>query len=863
IERRMASAGMDFVEPDQMVQFYRKRQRGVVKGTTEWLGLQDSIDQFRDTGATWDMFNTDTGFFPTRVGGKFTTKTTRKKIPGEEFAGKQFLETAEVRHRTGERFNINEYFKANRKKMLGRVTVESSMYDRTFVLKSDGRSIEQALTEAIADLPENIISEPLKSEAIQADKIVPPADHVKEGGLDIIDGALHRRVSDNMVPVDGPSVERVRGLLDLRNAVREVQRTQLTDAPEKDILSARKSLNKTYDKFLKKWGNTNDRSNASAMRGDPDYPLLKALERDTEAGGLEKADIFTKRVISPIKPVLSVETANDALLASLNERGTVDLAKMEQLSGIPQDELVEQLKGQIFQDPEDGWVQADTYLSGNVRKKLEAAQGAAEADPAFKDNVTALEKVQPVDLEAGDIEVRLGVPWVPKEDVQAFIAHLFDDVEVDVNYLDITSDWIVEVPAQASFALDEMVANTQKWGTNRYPGINIVRDTLNAKTPTIRDRVDSKTTVVNEKATQAARDKQNKIREEFKKWIFDDKDRRERLVRVYNDTYNNYRPQVFDGSHLKFEGKVPDKDFKLRPHQAGAVWRIVSSGRNTLLDHVVGSGKTATIITAAMELRRMGIRKKPMIAVPNHLLEQWGADFLALYPGANILVAGEKDFAPENRKLFASKVATGNWDAVIVAHSSFEFIPMSLEFTREMFESQVQALERAIADAVESGQQRRSPTVKQLEKSKLRLQARLKKVENKMKKDATVTFEELGVDHLFVDESQAFKNLFYFSKRTRVAGLGNPDGSFRAFDMFAKTRYMDKITGGTGVTFATGTPITNTIGEMFTIQRYLQTNVLEEAGIHNFDAWASLFGDDVTRIELAIAGGNKFTSKTR
>ncbi|HEY3915948.1 MAG TPA: DEAD/DEAH box helicase family protein, partial [Verrucomicrobiae bacterium] len=582
---------------------------------------------------------------------------------------------------------------------------------------------------------------------------------------------------------------------------------------------------------------------------DPDMPLLLSLENyDTDTKRATKTTIFRERTIHQQKPVESVDSAKAALIVSLNEKGKVDLPHMGRLLQRPTDEVLPELKGVLFLNPQtEVWETEDHYLSGNVREKLAAAETACLTEPRYRENVEALRAVQPEDLSATDIDARLGASWIPPKDIEAFAQELLASEEITITYTPQIGTWTV----QADYSAKNSVANTTEWGTDRATALELIEDALNLRTPTIYDMVrkDGKDTpIVNPSATEAARDKQQKIKDRFKTWIWHDDERRERLAKKYNEEFNAIRLRSFNGDHLTLPGA--SHIISLHSHQKAAVWRVLQTP-NTLLGHVVGAGKTYTMVAAAMELKRLGLARKPMFVVPNHMLGQFSSELLTLYPSANILAATKEDFAKQRRRELMSRIATGNWDAIIVTHSGFEKIPMSDESKQEFFQTQIAELEIAILEQKAGNQNSR--IVKQLENAKKRLEAKLKTLAADEKKDNTLTFEELGVDRLFVDEAHYFKNLFYVSKMTRIAGLPQT-ASERAFDMFLKTQYIQKINRGGGVVFATGTPIANSIAEMFTMQRYMQMDALQKQRLSHFDGWAGTFGEPVTAMELAPDG---------
>jgi N12 class adenine-specific DNA methylase len=638
---------------------------------------------------------------------------------------------------------------------------------------------------------------------------------------------------------------RIRGLIQVRDAVRGCLRSQIDGSPEDQVVEARQQLNHAYDRFVARFGPVNLRANQRAFDGDPDLPLLLSLENyNDETKRAAKATIFQERTVNHRQPVEAVGAPKEALLVSLNESGCVDLDHMAGLLNKPMEEFLPDCKGLIFLNPQTNqWETDDQYLSGNVREKLAVADAAAVADPRFLENVEALKSVQPADLSATEIDVRLGASWLPPEDVKQFTHELLNIPSgVEIGHIHALGTWHVNANWEAKGA----TANTTDWGTDRYTGLELIEGALNLKTPTVYDIVDKKP-AVNAQATEAAREKQERVKERFKEWVWSDDSRRERLCRLYNDTFNHTRVRTFNGDHLTLPGA--SGAIQLHGHQKAGVWRILQTP-NTLLAHVVGAGKTYTMVAAAMELKRLGLSRKPMFVVPNHMLGQFSTELLTLYPGANILVAGKEDFESKNRKKLFGRIATGNWDAVIVTHSGFERIPLSQETQKRFFEEQLHELEMIKRQHADSSNRR---LVKELERAKKRLEARLQALAAEHKKDNTLTFEELGVDRVFVDEAHYFKNLFYVTKMTRIAGLPQT-ASERAFDMFLKVRHVQSLNGGGGVVFATGTPIANSMAEMFTMQRYLQPDDLKKHNLHHFDSWAATFGEPVTAMELSPDG---------
>ncbi len=791
--------------------------------------------------------------FKKNAGTEVTTDIVmlRKLRAGELPHGPAWRAAVDFANGHGEKFVLNEYFATHPHMMLGMMRLARGMYRQGEpILAPDDREMSVALAEAVARLPQNVyqieaatVAKKTFDPAIPApEDIKPNAYCVHEDGRLCIneDGVLH--------PLDDLAVEtrsRIRRLIDVRNAVRLCLRSQLDGSNEEQVADARFQLNLVYDRFVARFGAINAPVNQRAFFGDPDQPLLLSLENyNDETKVAAKAAIFRERTIHHKQAIESVGTPKEALLVTLNEKGRVDLDHMAGLLARPADDFLLDLKGMIFLNPETKqWETEDQYLSGNVREKLVAADTASVNDPRFHDNIAALKSVQPEDLPATEIDVRLGASWLPSADVEQFMHELLGVPSgVQIGHIHALGSWHINANWEAKGA----TANTTDWGTDRYTALELIEETLNLKTPTVYDYVDKKP-VVNAQATEAAREKQERIKERFREWVWKDDARRERLCRLYNDTFNHSRVRTFNGEHLTLPGA--SATIQLQLHQKAGVWRILQTD-NTLLGHVVGAGKTFTMVAAAMELKRLRLANKPLFTVPNHMLGQFSSELLMLYPGANILVAGKEDFEAKNRKKLFSRIATGNWDAVIVTHSGFERIPLSQETQVRFFEEQIEELEKIKRE--HAGNENRR-LVKEIEKAKKRLEAKLQDLAAAHKKDNTLTFEELGVDRLFVDEAHYFKNLFYVSKMTRIAGLPQT-ASERAFDMFLKVRHVQSVNNGGGVVFATGTPIANSMAEMFTMQRYLQPQALQKHNLHHFDGWAATFGEPVTAMELSPDG---------
>jgi N12 class adenine-specific DNA methylase len=839
-------AALDKVRPDGLLMFITSRHtmdkldssmRELLATRAELLGaIRLPNDAFKKNAGT--EVTTDILMF-------------RKLRAGEKPCGPAWKGSFNYTNDTKEDFALNEYFVAHPEMMLGKMRLARGMYrDGEPVLLPDGRDLEKALAEAVERLPQNIYqAEKPRVAAKVAEVNIPAPDFIKPNAFCVHDdGRVCIREDDKLRPLDDMAVEtrsRIRRLIEVRDAVRVCLRSQLDGSSEEQVVEARDRLNLAYDRFLSRFGPINAHVNQCAFDGDPDLPLLLSLEHyDDERSVATKASIFHERTIHDKKPIESVGTPKEALLVSLNEKGRVDLKHMAALLDKSVEEIMPDLKGLIFLNPQnEQWEAEDQYLSGNVREKLVAADAASVGDPRFRENVEALKSVQPQDLPATEIDVRLGATWLPEQDVEKFVHELLSvSSGVQVSHIHALGSWHIT----ADWDVKRQTANVTDWGTSRYTGLELIQDALNLKTPTVYDMVDKKP-VINPTATEAAREKQERIKEKFKEWVWKDDDRRERLVRLYNDTFNHSRVRTFNGEHLTLPGASTAVQLQL--HQKAGVWRILQT-ENTLLGHVVGAGKTYTMVAAAMELKRLGLARKPMFAVPNHMLGQFSTELLTLYPGANILVAGREDFEAQNRKKLFSRIATGNWDAIIVTHSGFERIPLSEETQVRFFKEQLDELEKVKRDHAGTDNRR---LVKEIEKAKKRLEAKLETLAASHKKDNTLTFEELGVDRLFVDEAHYFKNLFYISKMTRIAGLPQT-ASERAFDMYLKVRHIQSKNDGGGVVFATGTPIANSMAEMFTMQRYLQPDDLQKHKLHHFDGWAATFGEPVTAMELAPDG---------
>ena len=776
----------------------------------------------------------------------------RKREPGAPPGGESWLKLDGIDGPDGP-IEVNEYYARHPEMMLGTMKLEGTMY-RGAEPTLAGALTPELLAQAVRALPEGVYvprdegrPPPLKAPDAEA------FTGVKDGAYAIRDNAIVIRDGDRFeaTSLSPAAAERIRGMMAVRDAVRLVFQTQLDDAPEQRITEARQLLNRLYDSFAHRYGPLSCRENIRAFAGDPDQPLLLSLENyDAERNRATKTAIFDRRTLDRRKPADHVDTAAEALAISLNETGRIHWPTMTRLTGRGPKPLQRELDTLVYRNPEGGeWETADGYLSGNVRAKLRTAQAAAAIDAGYARNAVALAAVQPADLLPGDISARLGSSWIPSADIHDFICETLDLPRsfVKVSHAGAIATWALTLDSYAKTA----VANTTTWGTPRARATELIEDALNGRTPTIYDQIDKDTRVVNQQETLAAREAQQKLRDRFGEWIWQDPDRAQRLARLYNDTFNHTRLRAYDGSHLTFPGmnrSMLRRD-DLDPHQKNGVWRILQSP-NTLLAHCVGAGKTAEMTAAAMEFKRLGLAHKPMIVVPNHLVEQWGAAFLQLYPHAHVFVAGKDAFAGGNRRRAMSRIATGNWDAVIVSHKSFELLPVSDETFARFVSVQKDQLEDAVREVkAQEADSRR--IVKELEKAKKRLESRLKERADRERKDDAVTFEQLGVDALFVDESDLFKNLGFVSKMQRIAGLPNTESN-RALDMYLKTRYLAERGGR--VVFATGTPVSNTMAEMYTLQRYLDPAALAAAGVEHFDAWAANFGERVTALELAPDG---------
>ena len=783
--------------------------------------------------------------------------------------------------KTEDGFAINQYFVDHPEMVLGELTTESTQYGREelTVAPIEGTSLADQLAEAVQHIEgqytEVEVETPDIADAEAERKTLPADPDVKNFSYAVVDGEVYYRENSIMTQVElsDNAKARVTGMVELRQIVNQLIQEQLDDYPDEDIKATQAKLNTAYDAFTVKYGLLNDRKNGRLFENDSSYYLLCSLENLDENKQLKsKADMFTTRTIRPERTVTSVDTPSEALAVSIGEHGRVDLPYMAKLLGSPGDyeRITTELQGVIFKDPsadadepEAGWQTADEYLSGNVRNKLRMAQLAAESHPEFKINVEALTKAQPKDLEASEIDIRLGATWLNPAIVQQFMMETFQPPYrirynnlIQVRYSPFTSEWRIGNKSAAGMY---DIMSTETYGTHRANAYKILEDTLNLRDCRIYDTIEEdgkERRVLNQKETMLAQQKQQAIKDTFAGWVWQDPQRRNLLVKQYNELFNSTRPREYDGSHIHFVGMNPE--INLREHQRNAVAHVLYGG-NTLLAHEVGAGKSFEMAASAMESKRLGLCQKSLFVVPNHLTEQWASEFLRLYPNSKLLVTSKKDFEPANRKRFCARIATGDYDAVIIGHSQFEKIPLSAERQARIIEDQIEEIENAIAEAKE--QSGEHFTVKQMEKTRKTLEVKLKKLQSTDRKDDVVTFEQLGVDRLFVDESQNYKNLYLYTKMRNVAGLSTSEAQ-KSSDMFGKCRYLDEVTGGRGVIFATGTPISNSMTEMYTLMRYLQYSTLQQKQLTHFDAWASTFGETTTAIELAPEGTG-YRARTR
>ena len=778
---------------------------------------------------------------------------------------------------TSEGITLNSYFVDHPEMVLGEITTESTQYgkEECTVIPIPDEDLGDRLHEAVQHIGGHYEAQELAPEeelSLQGETI--PADpNVKNFSYAVVDGDVYFRENSIMRKADlsATATGRIKGMVELRTIVQELIDYQLNDYPEDAIAQKQRELNVAYDRFADQYGLINSRANAQAFSEDSSYYLLCSLENVDENGRLEsKADMFTKRTIRPERAVTSVDTPAEALAISIGERGKVDLPYMSELLGTPGEfeKIQQELHGVIFKDPmtqggeETGWVTADEYLSGNVREKLRVAELAAASDPVFAVNTEYLRKAQPKDLDASEIDVRLGATWVNRDYIQQFMEETFEPPfylrrNIEVKFSPMTAEW--QITGKSTPSRNDVHAK-MTYGTSRANAYRILEDTLNLRDIRIYDTVEDadgkQKRVLNKKETTLAQQKQQAIKDAFQNWVWKDPYRRAELVEKYNELFNSTRPREYDGSHIRFGGMNPE--IRLREHQQNAIAHVLYGG-NTLLAHEVGAGKTFEMAASAMEAKRLGLCQKSMFVVPNHLTLQWANEFLRLYPSAKLLVASKKDFETARRKKFCARIATGDYDAVIIGHSQFEKIPVSAERQERILTAQIDEIENAIAEMKSQNGERFS--IKQMEKTRKGLEARLEKLRATDRKDDVITFEQLGVDRLFVDEAHAFKNLVLYTKMRNVAGLSTSEAQ-KSSDMFMKCQYMDELTGGRGIIFATGTPVSNSMTELYTMMRYLQYGTLQQKGLTHFDSWASTFGETTTAIELAPEGTG-YRARTR
>ena len=785
----------------------------------------------------------------------------RDRAPIEEPSWVQLGETSDG-------CSINQYYIEHPEMILGDLVPEQNQYGETSLTVKARKdiSLEEQLSQAVSRIQGSMQIRELSDSDLDLEESVPADPDVPNFSYTLANGQIYYRENSLMNRMDLPAAtaERVKGMIELRDTTRTLLKMQLEDSSNEEITKQMELLNQQYDAFTAKWGLINSTGNQRAFSQDASYYLLSSLEILDEEGNLkEKADIFRQRTIRKPEPVQTVDSAVEALSVSMGEKACVDLAYMSSLYGKTEEEICEELRGLIFKDPvSEQWQTADEYLSGNVREKLRTAEIFAQSHPEYQINVESLRKVQPQDLAAPEIHVRLGVTWIEPEEITQFMQellgtpqHSIDNNSVKVLYSPTSGEW--NVKGKSAYA--GSVAASVTYGTKRASGYRLLQDALNQRQTKIYDvklASGNEIRILNQKETILAQQKQDLIKEAFQDWVFKDPQRRELLVKRYNERFNCIRPREYDGSHLRFPGMNPS--IKLRPHQKNVIARILYGG-NCLAAHAVGAGKTFSCIAAAMESKRLGLCSKSMFVVPNHLIGQWSADILRLYPNAKVLAATKKDFEPANRKRFCSRIATGDYDCVVIGHTQFEKIPLSEERQKATLYQQIDEIIDGIRQAKEAGAE--NFTIKQMEGSRKKLEAKLTKLTTGKAKDHAVTFEELGVDRLFVDESQNFKNLYVYTKMTSVAGVSTTDAQ-KSSDMLAKCRYMDELTGGKGVTFATGTPLSNSMTELYTLMRYLQADMLREMGLTHFDSWAAQFGETVSAIELAPEGTG-YRAKTR
>ncbi len=760
---------------------------------------------------------------------------------------------------------INKYFVDNPQMILGKMEMTTTAFGVDSTCNSlNNASLEELLDRAIENINDEIEDYQLDIED-ENEKSIPADPSVRNFSYTIVDNQVYYRENSQMYFQELPetSISRIKGMIAIRDCVRNLIELQTDDASEEEIKQEQSKLNSLYDSFTKTYGIINSRANEKAFSEDNSYYLLCSLEiLDENKQFIRKADMFHKRTIKPHIPVSKVDNSIDALILSISEKATVDMEYMSSLTGKTESEIVEELKGSIYKDPiEEQYVTADEYLSGNIREKLKIAKKLAESNKEYEENVEALEKVKIKDLSASEISVRLGATWIPSKDIEQFVFELLQTSRINqnligVHYSDYTSEWNISGKSEDRY---NERANTT-YGTRRINAYKIIETTLNLKDVRIFDTIinseGNEEKVLNTKETAIAQAKQELIKSKFEEWIWKDQERRERLVALYNEKFNCIKPREYDGKYITFEGINPE--IQLRKHQINAIAHILYGG-NTLLAHEVGAGKTFEMVAGAMETKRLGLCNKSLFVVPNHIIEQFASEFMQLYPSANILVTTKKDFATNNRKRFCSKIATGEYDAIIIGHSQFEKIPMSKERQIKILEQEINEIGLGLDELRRNDGERFS--IKQLENSKKKIEEKLKRLNDQSKKDDIITFEQLGVDRLFVDEAHNFKNLFIFTKMRNVGGIAQTEAQ-KSSDLFMKCRYLDELTNGRGVVFATGTPISNSMVEMYTMQRYLQYKTLEGNGLLHFDSWASTFGETINAMELNPEGTG-YRSKTR
>jgi N12 class adenine-specific DNA methylase len=863
------------VVSNSMMDAYGDRARQYISDRTEFLGA----------------IRLPNNAFLKNAGTEVTTDIIflRKLADGGDPRGESWMDVQEIKDPDGkDNIPLNEYFVRHPENMLGRMERSGSMYraDAPALVAEENQDTAKLLSEAVGRMRSNFMDEPGRAPVTERVEVARDVEDVRVGSMFVKDGEIYIRTEDvenvpkadkveitrkykgKLIP-DKKATERVRGMIFVRDALARLRKSQMDEAITRGKLKIdRAALNRAYDNFVKKHGPINQDANKRVFRDDPTWPQIAALEDSFDKGvsaavakrtgekprkpSAKKAAIFTKRTQSPYKPVESVSSAKDALVATLSEKGRVDIDYMAGIYDRSSGQIISELQGLILNNPVGGWETREEYLSGNVKTKLAVAEEAAKTNPDYQENVDALKAVQPADIEAVDIDVKIGAHWLPQQVMADFVDHITGGNGGTAVYSAFNAKW----------QFDSNRASADKatqWGTDRKRPVDLLTDISNQKATVVHDRTIDKKTVVNEEATNAAQEKAGLIKDEWRRWLWQDDTRRAELAKIYNDSFNTDVVREFDGSHLAFPGQVSDDIIKLRPHQANAVWRIIQSD-TTLLDHVVGAGKTFTVIASVMEMRRLGLSKKPVIAVPNHLVGQWAEDFIQLYPGANILAATKRDFEKSNRKKLFARISTGDWDAVIVAHSSFGKVEVDPEYQERFIKEQIKDLDTALT-ALKEADGGKSRSVKDAEKQKERLQEKLEKLFDAENKDDSLYFGELGIDALFLDEAHEFKNLAFATSMTRVAGLGNPQGSQKASDMFMKIQYTLDKTGGRNVVFATGTPISNTMAEMYTMQRYLSYGTLKVKGLAHFDAWSRQYGEVVTDWELSPSGTYKLNSR--